>query len=442
MRTLGLFGAVLIALTLIGLSLHQPGAITMPSPRATEAFVGLMAVAGGIYLLAARLVLRTALPRAAVWLVLAVALGLRLSVLFAPPFLSSDVFRYVWDGKVQAAWINPYRYVPADPALAGLRDSAIYPHINRADYARTIYPPAAQMMFALVARVSPTVLAIKATMVVFECAAMAAMLVLLDSARQSRARLLIYAWNPLAVWAFAGNGHVDALAVGLIGLALLARGKLRDGLAGALLGAAVLVKFLPAAMAPALWRRGDWRMPAGCVGVIAALYAMYLEAGVHVLGFLPGYAAEEGIDRGNAFWLLAGIGEMARVTPAMTAAYVVSALGLLGALALWVVLRTGNGDADIVRVAEGAAILAGATMVVLSPHYPWYFAWLALPCCLAPVRSVIYLSVAGLLLYLDPLDERFLWASLLYVPAIALAALDVRRRKLSRVIPLAAERSA
>lgn len=444
MRRLALLGAALIVLTLAGLSLHRPNAITMPSLGLTQVFVGMMAVAGCVYLFAVREALRARLPRASVWLVLGVALALRLSVLFAPPFLSSDVFRYVWDGKVQTAGINPYRYVPADPALAPLRDPEIYPHINRATYARTIYPPMAQAVFALVARVSPSVLAMKAAMVAVEFVAMAAILCLLDRARQSRARLLIYAWNPLAVWAFAGNGHVDALAVGLIGLALLARMRLRDGLAGALLGAAILVKFLPAAIAPALWRRRDWRMPAAAAAVIVALYACYLGAGWHVLGFLPGYAAEEGIDRGSAFWLLAGIGELVRVTPTMTMLYEAAAACALGALAFVVAFRTRvplDPGADMVRVCASAAILAGAAMALLSPHYPWYFAWLALPCCLAPLRSVIYLSVAALLLYLNPFDERFIWASLLYVPAIVLAVGDARRHSPRRIAAPAQARS-
>jgi hypothetical protein len=38
-------------------------------------------------------------------------------VLAAAPILSTDVHRYVWDARVQAAAINPYRYIPADPAL-------------------------------------------------------------------------------------------------------------------------------------------------------------------------------------------------------------------------------------------------------------------------------------------------------------------------------------
>ena len=439
MRRLAALGALLLALTLAGLSLHQPGAITLPSLRVAEVFVALAAAAAAIYGLAVRETLRRETPRGAVWLVLGVALALRLSVLFAPPFLSSDVFRYVWDGMVQEAGVNPYRYLPDDPALERLRDAAVWPHVNRASTAPTIYPPTAQLVFQLVARASPTVLAMKAAMVGFELAGMTAVVWLLDRARLPRARLLIYAWNPLAVWAFAGNGHVDALAIGLIGLALLARASRCDGAAGFLLGAAALVKFLPAAVAPALWRRGDWRMPAAALVTIVALYLPYIGVGWRVLGFLPGYAAEEGIDKGSAFWLLAGLGRVVALSPATIAAYEASAALALGGLALWVAVRPrprlDAGD-DMVRVCRDAAILAAATMAALSPHYSWYFAWLALPCCLAPLRSVIYLSAAGLLLDLNPWDERFFWAALLYGPAVALAVLDWRRLRPGRAAAL------
>ena len=87
----------------------------------------------------------------AIWLVLGVAVAMRLLTLTAPPVLSSDLYRYVWDGRVQLAGINPYRYLPAADELAFLRDEAVYPHINRAEYAHTVYPPAAQAIFALAA---------------------------------------------------------------------------------------------------------------------------------------------------------------------------------------------------------------------------------------------------------------------------------------------------
>jgi len=54
--------------------------------------------------------------------VLGVAAILRAFFLLTDPVLSDDVFRYVWDGRVQHAGINPYLYAPDDPNLAPLRD--------------------------------------------------------------------------------------------------------------------------------------------------------------------------------------------------------------------------------------------------------------------------------------------------------------------------------
>ncbi|HEX5325474.1 MAG TPA: glycosyltransferase 87 family protein [Acetobacteraceae bacterium] len=426
-RQLAALGLAMIVLTLAGLALHQPGAVTLPSLRLTWLFVGLMAVAAGGYFRAVALVLRQPLPARSLWLVLAVALVLRVLVLPVPPFLSSDMFRYVWDGMVQNAGINPYRFIPADPALAALRDPFIYPHVNRASYALTAYPPAAELVFRAIAAIRPGVLAMKVAMLGFDLLAIVAVMAVLARAGLPRQRVLIYAWNPLAVWAFAGNAHVDAIAVGLIGVALLARLRQRDGLAGALLGAAILVKFLPAAIAPALWRRGDWRLPVACLAVIVALYGCYSGVGWQVFGFLPGYAAEEGIDKAGGLWLAGVIGALVPLAPRV---YLAAAGAGLLALGVWVALRPrapADPGRDIVRVAGDAAMLAAATTVVLSPHYAWYYAWLALPCCICPLRSVIYLSAAGLLLYVNPLNEHVLWPSLLFVPALVLAVPDFRR---------------
>jgi alpha-1,6-mannosyltransferase len=424
-------GVLLIGLTLAGLSLHRPGAIALPSLRAAQAFVAISAVAAGVYFAAAVAVLRRPMPRGALWLVLGVALAMRVLVLPAPPLLSSDMYRYVWDGKVQNAGISPYRYIPGDPKLAKLRDAAIYPHIGRVGSARTIYPPAAQLVFRLVAAISPTVLAMKAIMVGFELLGIGAIIAVLGRVGLPRERVLIYAWNPLTVWAFAGNGHADAIAIGLIGLALLARSVRRDGVTGALLGAATLVKFIPGAVAPAFWRRWDWRLPAAAAAVIVVLYTFYIDVGWRVLGFLPGYAREEGLDSGTGFWLLAGLGDLFHFPAIAARIYTALAVCALAGLAIWIAFRprpeADGSRADMVRVGGDAALLAAATMLALSPHYSWYYAWLALPCCLCPRSSLIYLSAAGLLLDINPLNEHFLWPCLLFVPTIALGLRDLGR---------------
>jgi alpha-1,6-mannosyltransferase len=40
--------------------------------------------------------------RRGVWVVLLVAAAARLSLIMSPPFLSTDIYHYVWDGRVQA----------------------------------------------------------------------------------------------------------------------------------------------------------------------------------------------------------------------------------------------------------------------------------------------------------------------------------------------------
>ena len=96
--------------------------------------------------------------------------------------------------------MNPYRYVPADEHLAALRDNEIYPNINRKDYAPTIYPPVAQMIFLVVSRVSETLTAMKVAMLGFDMLAIVTILALLKQDGAPPERVLVYAWHPLPLW--------------------------------------------------------------------------------------------------------------------------------------------------------------------------------------------------------------------------------------------------
>ena len=426
-------GALLAALMLVTLALNLPHVVEAARVARWNVSVGLMMAAAGIYFLSVRLVLRHSFPKQAVWAVLGLALALRAVLVCAPPYLSSDVYRYVWDGRVQEAGINPYRYIPADPALSFLRDQRIYPHINRRNYARTIYPPMAELFFAAVARISDSVTAMKLALVGAEALGVACMLLLLRLAALPPEQVLIYAWNPLALWAFAGSGHVDALAIGLLGLALLLRARHRDGWAGAVLGCATLVKFLPLVVAPAFVRGGRFWRPAVAGGaVILALYALYISAGRHVLGFLPSYASQEGLDNGSGFWLLHGLSSMVPL-PGWTVLLYLGVVGAaLAALALFILRRRNPaGASDAAILCRDTSVLAACTMVAISPHYPWYFAWLALPAIVAPSRAVLWLSAVPILLYIAPWPHgEFLWRSLIYLPAAALFAADLARRRI------------
>ncbi len=434
------FGLAIAAPLLIAPLLHLQGSIWAGTLLRKDIVVGLIGAACVAYLAAVVFVVRVRLPAQAVWIVLAVAMVARLGLVAPPPFMSSDVYRYAWDGRVQAAGINPYLYIPTDPALARLRDPAIFPNINRLDYAHTIYPPAAELVFLAAGEVRYSLAATKLALLALELAGMLAVWRVLVLAGMPPARLLIYAWNPLAIWSFAADGHVDGAMIGLLGLALLARASGRQGpaggggrqaLTGALLGGAILMKFLPVVVAPALWRRFGWRLPVACAAVIAALYACYLGAGWQVLGFLPAYTSEEGLAQGSGFWMLAVLGRVGHLPHAASAVYVAMCALVLGAAALWMGLRQRlpDGGAEMRLVCGNAAILAGGTLLALSPHYPWYYPWLALFACLAPWRSAVFLSCGAVILYCDPYHDTILFPSLVFVPTLILAAVDWRARR-------------
>ena len=328
---------------------------------------------------------------------------------------------------------------PASTPTAISRPIPLWPacatHINRRDYAPTIYPPMAQMIYRAVASVGQSVLAFKIAMVGFECLAAACLIGLLSAAGLPSARLLIYAWNPLAVWAFAGNGHVDAAAAGLVAAALLCAARRRESIAGGMLAAATLVKFIPLAIAPALWRPWSWRAPLAGLAVCLGLYACYLDVGWRVFGFLSSYGSEEGLSQGGGIWLLAGLGELVALPAWAPKLYLVASACCLIALAVAMIARNRlslSVPENTIRCCRQAGWLALAFMLVISPHYSWYIPVLAIFATGAPTRAVIWLSVAPLLLDLDPWHEAFLWRALVFGPTLLLAARDLRSQPVPR----------
>ncbi|MCL2636718.1 MAG: glycosyltransferase 87 family protein, partial [Betaproteobacteria bacterium] len=362
----------------------------------TDGFTILILVQGGFYVAAVALTWRGGLSRRALAAVLVVAALMRLAVLLAPPYLSDDINRYVWDGRVEGAGINPYRYVPVDPHLAPLRDQTIFPNINRSGYAPTIYPPVAEYIFFLGTRLGQSLTAMKATMLAFELAGVLLLLRLLDDWRLPRERILIYVWHPLTLWEFAGSGHVDAAVVTLVVLALWARRRQAAWLTGSALAAAALVKFLPVVLFPALYRRWDWKMPVAAAATVVIAYAPFIGAGSAVLGFLPGYLQEEGLQSGAGFFLWNLLSSVAPLEQLGSAAYLALAAAVLLALAVSSLFTAER------RYLASALTLAVATMVLLSPHYPWYFAWIVPLLCFTPRPSALYLTLACPLLYFAP----------------------------------------
>jgi hypothetical protein len=242
-------------------------------------------------------------------------------------------------------------------------------------------------------------------------------------------RVLLYAWHPLPVWEFAGTGHVDALAIGLLMLAFLAASRRASLWTGVALAAATLVKFYPAVVGPALYRRWDWRMPVAFAVTLGLLYAPYLHVGTAVFGFLSGYADEEGLRSGDGIFLWSLLRALFHLPEHAVQYFAPLAALLMLAAAAWLQFsRRWRGE----HTWAAALGLASLFTLLVSPHDPWYFTWLVPFLCFRLTAAHVWLTGAATLMYVLPHPTGLAVQSLLYVPFIALLLLQfIFRRPLT-----------
>ena len=355
-------GAVLVALTLMTPFAFEAGG--------DNAFIALTILAGLLTIVATHLAER-APPERALWLVFGIGILLRAYVLLFDPLLSSDIYRYVWDGRVQAAGINPYRYFPAHEALAFLRDGTIFPHINRADFAVTIYPPVAQFFFLIVTWIGESVTIMRLALLGCESVTVALIMLLLRRMNRPVTRVTAYLWHPLPLWEIANSGHVDALMVALmlLGLWIALTGHALRG--AVLITLAALVKPIAAPVLAGIWRPWDLKMPFVVIAAAALCYLPYLSLGWGVLGFLTkGYLVEEGIRDGNGLWLLSLWRLVFGEHQGDVVVYVVLAALVLLFKGFFVARSS---DRTIASTLADINMLLLLALLLLAPKYPWYF---------------------------------------------------------------------
>jgi len=358
-------------------------AVTLAAGTPNEArwrLLGLIGACWAAFVLAV-VAVRRAPVRLAVPIVVVGAIALQGLAIGTPPRSTDDFYRYAWDGRVQAAGFDPYRYAPVDPALAGLRDSWLFP-AECQDRARvctrmnhptspTIYPPVAQLAFlaqhVLTAPLGPDgggALSLQVAAALLALATTAALLLVLRRHGDPR-NAVLWAWCPLVVLEAGNNAHVDVLAALFVVLAMGAAAAGRPARAGLAVGAAIATKILPLLVLPALLAPLDRRrhavrllVAAGAV-LIAGYLPHLLVLGGRALGFLPGYLAEEGYDGRARFALLRP------VLPDQVAAVV--GVAILVGTAFVVARRT-----DPTRPWTGAVVMVGVAFALGGVTYPWY----------------------------------------------------------------------
>ena len=112
---------------------------------------------------------------------------------------------------LQLHGLSPYRFSPDSPALAFLRD-ADWLKINHREYP-AIYPPLTEAVFAALAAMGNAVWLYKLLFMAVDLATIGVLRRLLARCGASRKQAAWYAWNPLAIYSFAGAAHFDGLMI-------------------------------------------------------------------------------------------------------------------------------------------------------------------------------------------------------------------------------------
>jgi len=273
-------GLGIIAAGLVGLAVS--GDLLVHAAR----FTAFYALAGAGFALLATAA--TSLPlRGAI----VAAVILRLVFLPVMPSLSTDYHRYVWDGRVQLAGVNPYKYRPYEHALDRVRYAG-RDLINH-DELRTIYPPLTQAVFLGVAEASRVlgqqdartpraeVILFKLVFGALDLATAGAVWLLATKKLRLQATVL-YLLCPAVIVQTWESAHAEAAAMLLCVLAAALLVRRRDGWAGAALGLAAAFKVTPLALLiPALagGRASPVRFLAGFAPAFVLPYVPYLLTG-------------------------------------------------------------------------------------------------------------------------------------------------------------------
>jgi alpha-1,6-mannosyltransferase len=338
----------------------------------------------------------------------------------------SDVWRYLWEGRVAAHGFDPFVLPPHSAALNSLAEDDSWQQIrDRVNHPNqpSIYPPLAQVAFRASYALAPgSVLAWKALVALADVGVVALLAFTLRRLGRRGSEASLYGWNPLVLKVFAGSGHVDAFAV--LGIAMLCWAVTARSAAGTVAGlsGAILAKIFPVAIVPLVVKRSGWRIGAGLMAVLTSVLLWQPDSSramfVSLVSFGRTWRFNEGIFR-LLEWMLGATG-----------ARVMAALGL-AALAAWLVRRM---EPTHEAVFHAAAILLGGVLLASPVVMPWYLPAVLPLSVLARQHVWIWFSAIVLLAFHVMISQReSLWlVSLEYLLLLVAFFWEGARRSAAR----------
>lgn len=383
------------------------------------------------------LILAGLLPRlsgrvAPLWLVFLVGVLIRVLFCIPEPFLSDDVYRYVWDGRVQVAGHLPYGIAPDDWDLDSVEESwapeeRVRDLVNHPDVP-TIYPPVLELVFWGVAAAGGGLPLWRLLLLFVELCVAGCLVALLRRWGRDPRLVVLYLWHPLPVFESVWSAHAEVIPVlfALLGLLWLPFGtaSVPRGLASAagfaLGGAAKLIPFgllpwlvwhlahseqgQPTSPRRVRWGRAlAWTSGCGAVAVGVVVATAWPYRAVDLESAFAGLSAyAEGWYFNDVFYRAVGfaLGLDPEDRTLASTQWLRRGFQITGVLVcMFVAFR--------VRDGARAGLWIGGGFVLLTPTlHPWYMLWVLPFAILVGSRGWILLSVTVLASYLVQVGWR------------------------------------
>ena len=203
-------------------------------------------------------------------IILIFGLLFRLVMFTSEPMLEDDYQRYMWDGAISANGLNPYQHAPKDyidnkvssDKIHQIKEEAglVLTRINHPDL-RTIYPPVAQMVFALAYYIEPfSLTSWRFVLLIADIITITLLLKLLRHFNRSELWVALYWWNPVVIKELFNSTHMEAILIPFILTSILLALRKYFTFSSLALMCAAGVKVWPLALYP-LILRPLWNKP-------------------------------------------------------------------------------------------------------------------------------------------------------------------------------------
>ncbi len=168
------------------------------------------------YLLANILIKKISIENYHIFFLIVLSVLTQLSFLNYEPIGSDDIYRYMWDGKVQANNINPYSYKPIDKELNELHSNILPSKMNFKEM-KTIYFPLSQWLFYVGFKISgENFWGYKFLIFISIIISIVLFYKILVHLNMEKKRLLFFILSPLIYFQFSIDGHLDAFGLPLL----------------------------------------------------------------------------------------------------------------------------------------------------------------------------------------------------------------------------------